>query len=122
MATSNPSAQTRQLEKLRHVLATRDVFGIVEELAHVDPQVRAIAFRLLSPEHALEVFQHLDTVHQETLLQELPEEQADQLVEAMAPDDRVRLFDTMSAADVTQRVAKLRPRERQLTTGLPGAS
>ena len=91
MTASNPSAQTRQLEALRHVMATRDVFGIAEELAHVDPQVRATAFRLLSPEQALEVFQHLDAVHQEALLRELLEAQADQLVEAMAPDDRVRL-------------------------------
>jgi magnesium transporter len=99
-------------------MATRDALGIAEELAHVDPQVRATAFRFLSPEQALEVFQHLDAVHQEALLRELLEAQADQLVEAMAPDDRVRLFDTMSAADVTQRLAKLRPRERQLTAAL----
>jgi magnesium transporter len=99
-------------------MATRDILDIAKELAHVDPQVRAKAFRLLSPEQAPKVFQHLDAVHQEALLRELPEAQADQLVEAMAPDDRVRLFDTMSAPDVTQRLVKLRPRERQLTAAL----
>jgi magnesium transporter len=36
----------------------------------------------------------------------------------MAPDDRVRLFDAMPAAEATQKLAKLSPQERQLTAAL----
>jgi hypothetical protein len=65
MTTSNKSTEASRLERLRHVLATRDALGIAEELAHLDPQERATGFRLLSPERALEVFQYLDAAHQE---------------------------------------------------------
>jgi magnesium transporter len=109
-----------ELTDLRARLASLDVVETAAELAHMAPAERATAFRLLSKGRALNVFQLLDAAHQEELLSGLRDEQTRQLLEAMDPDDRARLFDEMPAMVVKKLLAGLSPREQRLTSLLLG--
>jgi magnesium transporter len=109
-----------ELTGLRSRLASLDVVETAAELAHMAPAERATAFRLLAKGRALNVFQLLDTAHQEELLSGLRDEQTRQLIEAMDPDDRARLFDEMPAMVVKKLLAGLSPREQRLTSLLLG--
>ena len=109
-----------ELTGLRTKLATLAAVETAAELAHMTPAGRATAFRLLSKGRALDVFQLLDAAHQEELLSGLRDEQTMQLLEAMDPDDRARLFDEMPATVVKKLLAGLSPHEQRLTTLLLG--
>ena len=108
------------LKALRQELSERDVLGVADELARLEPAERAKVFRLLPKDKALEVFLYLDAAHQEELLGGLRDEQVLRLVEEMDPDDRARLFDEMPATVVRKLQEGLSPRERRLTAMLLG--
>ena len=58
------------------------------------PQIlQALAFRLLKKNEAIEVYEYLDPVVQQTLLERLRSGEVLEIVEKMSPDDRVQLFD-----------------------------
>src|SRR5690606_38360814 len=89
-------------------------------LARLDPQDRAMPFRLLSKDRALAVFEALDPVHQQQLLEALREERVRELVQSLAPDDQARLLDEMPAAVATRLQAGLPPQQRAATAVLLG--
>jgi magnesium transporter len=111
---------TRGLDEIRERLSGQDTVGITEELSRMEPVERASAFRLLPKDRALAVFQSLDAVHQEELLEYLRGEQIRELFEGMEPDDRVRLLEEMPATVVKHLLTGLSPRERRLTGILLG--
>ena len=64
------------------------------------PQIlQALAFRLLKKNEAIEVYEYLDPVVQQTLLDRLRSGEVLEIVEKMAPDDRVQLFDELPATN-----------------------
>ena len=77
-------------------------------------------FRLLAKDRALEVFEMLDPLHQQELLEGLRDDSVRELFEDMDPDDRARLVDEMPAKVAKQLLAGLSPRERALTATLLG--
>jgi magnesium transporter len=109
-----------KLQDLRQQLLQLDDLGAADALARLEPAERAKAFRLLSKQKAMAVFQLLDTAHQEELVSGLRDEQVLRLVQELDPDDRARLFDEMPAAVVRRLLAGLSPRERRLTSMLLG--
>ncbi len=111
---------TRDLKALNEWLAEAGPLDIAEELARLAPADRAIPFRLLPKERALEVFEVLDPLHQQELLEGLRDSSVRQLVEDMDPDDRARMVDEMPAKIAKQVLAGLSPRERALTATLLG--
>ena len=111
---------TRDVEALNDWLAGSSTIEIAEELARLDPAERAIPFRLLAKDRALEVFEILDPLHQQELLQGLREEGVRQIFEEMDPDDRARLVDEMPAKVARRLLAGLSPHERALTAKLLG--
>ena len=59
------------------------------------PQIlQALAFRLLKKNEAIEVYEYLDPVVQQTLLERLRSGEVLEIVEKMSPDDRVCLLYT----------------------------
>ena len=110
----------RDVNALNQWLATADPLEIAEELGRLPVNERAIPFRLLAKDRALEVFEALDPLHQQELLEGLREANVRQLVEDMDPDDRARLIDEMPAKIAKQLLAGLSPRERTLTATLLG--
>ncbi|OLT41216.1 magnesium transporter [Saccharomonospora sp. CUA-673] len=111
---------TEATTDLRDLLADTPTVTIAEELAHLDPTERAVAFRLLNKDEAVEVFDALDPEHQATLLDGLREDRVRELVEAMAADDRARLFDEMPAKVAARLQQGLSREQRQATATLLG--
>lgn len=66
------------------------------------------------------MFELLDTIHQQQLLDALRGDQARELVEEMDPDDRARLLHEMPAKVANRLLSGLSEEERQLTATLLG--
>jgi magnesium transporter len=94
-----------------------DIAAVIEGLPE---PMQAIAFRLLSKEEAIEVFEYFDTQIQEDLLTEFRRQEFLDIVDQMSPDDRVRLFDELPAKVVSLLLDQLSPEERTATALLLG--
>jgi magnesium transporter len=108
------------LELMDRWLAQADPVEIAEELARLPRERRAVPFRLLARDRALEVFELLDPSVQQELLDGLRDANVRQLFEEMDPDDRARLTEEMPATVARQLLAGLSPAERRLTSTLLG--
>ena len=102
--------------ELNHLPAV-DVGDYISELP---PERRAIAFRLLVKDRAIDVFEFLPTEIQEELIESLHDTQVCQIIEAMSPDDRVALFDELPAGVVKRLLSQLSQEERQATATIIG--
>jgi magnesium transporter len=120
MATMAELVESGDIERLNDWLKETNSVEIAEELARLEPEQRAVPFRLLPKDEAIEVFEALDPVDQQALLDSLRDEGVIQLFEAMDPDDRARLVDEMPAKVARRLLAGLSPWERALTSTLLG--
>ena len=112
--------QGDDLELIDRWLAQADPVEIAEELSRLPKERRAVPFRLLAKDRALEVFELLDPSVQQELLAGLREANVRQLFEDLDPDDRARLTEEMPATVARQLLAGLSPNERRLTATLLG--
>ncbi|MGA1625916.1 MAG: magnesium transporter, partial [Prochlorothrix sp.] len=94
-----------------------DIAAAIEGLPEA---MQAIAFRLLSKDEAIEVYEHLDSSIQQTLIEDFKRQDVIDVVDQMSPDDRARLFDELPAKVVRRLVQQLSPQERQATALLLG--
>ena len=101
---------------LKHV----DDVQIAEELSRLPREQRAVPFRLLARDRALDVFEQLDPSLQQELLEGLRDANVRQLFEDLDPDDRARLTEEMPAKVARRLLAGLSPNERRLTATLLG--
>lgn len=93
---------------------------IADELARMDAVEAGVAFRLLDKDLALAVFEELEPVDQQQILQGLRDQSFRELVEGMAPDDRARMLREAPAKVAKKALAGLSPRERRMTAALLG--
>jgi magnesium transporter len=93
---------------------------LADELTRLRPVERAARFRLLDKDTAAAVFDALDPWQQRELIDDLRSPRVAELLEAMEPDDRVRLLDEMPAAVARRLIGGLSARERELTDLLLG--
>ncbi|MGG7056009.1 magnesium transporter [Nitrosomonas sp. ANs5] len=112
--------EQRHTHEARATLAELAMPEIVDLLVAIEPQHRAIAFRLLAREMAADAFTELPAQIQQRLMDELTNEQLAQLFNEMDPDDRAELFDEMPGQLVTQLLAMMRPEERRSTRAILG--
>ncbi|HVL80960.1 MAG TPA: magnesium transporter [Actinomycetota bacterium] len=108
------------IEQTQRHLGEMSPHEIADELERLDREERALAFRLLPRDRALEVFEDLDAPLQQELLEALRDESVRRLFEEMDPDDRARLLDELPAKVAKRLVAGLSPHERALTSVLLG--
>src|SRR6187455_794158 len=101
-------------------LEQADVVEIADELSRLPREARAVPFRLLARDRALEVFELLDPSLQQELLEGMREANVRQLFEEMDPDDRARLTEELPAKVAHRLLAGLSPNERRLTSTLLG--
>lgn len=94
-----------------------DIADAIEELPR---QKQAIAFRLLSKDEAIEVYEHIGTNVQQSLLEEFKSQEVLEIVDRMSPDDRVRLFDELPAKVVRQLLVQMSQQEREATAMMLG--
>ncbi|KUF06969.1 magnesium transporter [Leucobacter sp. G161] len=113
------------LKELGHTVqdvAPEDIVLIIERLT---AKQRAIVFRLLHKDEALEVFEALDPSVQSDLVRSLRDTEVAEIFEGLDPDDRVWLLDELPATLTPKLLHGLSERERRLTSvvlGYPQAS
>ena len=93
---------------------------IAEAIEGLPETMQAIAFRLLSKDEAIEVYEDLNSNVQQILIEDFKRQDVLNIVDQMSPDDRVRLFDELPAKVVTRLLGQLSPLERQSTALLLG--
>ena len=103
---STPENITFQLESLliagnydeaKLLLEPSQPVDIADAIGNLPLILQALAFRLLKKNEAIEVYEYLDPVVQQTLLERLRSGEVLEIVEKMSPDDRVQLFDELPA-------------------------
>ena len=102
----------RDLRRSLDALNTGDVVDFLERLGVKD---RAVTFRLLPKDTAVEIFDMLDQSLQREIIEGLKDLDVAHFFESLDPDDRVRLMDEMPASVARKMMRHLDPRERSLT-------
>jgi magnesium transporter len=93
---------------------------IAEAIEGLPETMQAIAFRLLSKNEAIEVYENLDSSVQQSLVEEFKRQDVLDIVDKMSPDDRARLFEELPAKIVRRLLTQLSPQERESTALLLG--
>ncbi len=93
---------------------------IAEAIEGLPETMQAIAFRLLSKNEAIEVYENLDSHVQQALIEEFKRQDLIDIVDKMSPDDRARLFDELPAKIVRRLLEQLSLQERKATALLLG--
>ncbi|WP_150462109.1 magnesium transporter [Nesterenkonia ebinurensis] len=104
-----------RLRELRIALDELNTGDIVDFLERLGVKDRAVTFRLLPKDTAVEVFDRLDQALQHEIIEGLKDSDVAHFFESLDPDDRVRLMDEMPASVARKMMRHLDPRERSLT-------
>ena len=110
----------KELEKLKVLLATAEEVEILYAFHDLTSEEQVITFRLLGKDHALRIFEELDTDLQHNLLRSFTDEKAIEFVNGLAPDDRVKLLDELPASVAKKLINAISPAERATTNVLMG--
>jgi magnesium transporter len=108
------------LQGAKSILVPVQPADIAEAIEGLPEAMHALAFRLLSKDEAIEVYEYLDYSVQERLIEELKSQEVRDIVDQMSSDDRARLFDELPAKVVNRLLEQLSPAERQATAQLLG--
>jgi magnesium transporter len=100
----------RELKEALQGLYPSDLLDIMQDL---EPENRALLFRLLPKDKAADVFAEMYPEEQEDLLNRLTDEKVAELLKSMAPDDRTELLEEMPASVVARLIRLLSPEERR---------
>ena len=108
------------LDAAKALLVPTHPADIADAIETLPKTMQAIAFRLLSKDEAIEVYEYLNHAVQQTLIEDFKQPDVLEIVNRMSPDDRVRLFDELPAKVVRQLFQHLTPEERDATALLLG--
>ncbi len=108
------------LNQLKCNLNHLQPFDVGNYITHLPEKKRAIAFRLLNKNQAIDVFEYLPPQVQGELINSLHDVQVAQIVEEMSPDERAVLFDELPAKVVKRLLQELSPEQRQATATILG--
>ena len=114
------SLDIADLNQLKYDLNCLQPVDVGEYITQLPEKQRAIAFRLLNKDQAIDVFEYLPTEVQEDLINSLHDAQVVDLVEEMSPDERAYLFDELPAGVVKRLLQQLSPEQRQATSTILG--
>lgn len=112
--------EAQDLQGAKAILVPVQPADIAEAIEGLPEAMQAIAFRLLSKDEAIEVYEYLDSSVQQALIEEFRRQEVLDIVDKMSPDDRARLFDELPATVVRRLLEQLTPTERQATAQLLG--
>ena len=112
--------EQKNFQGAKALLVPVQVADIAASIEGLPEATQAIAFRLLSKEESIEVFEYLDPSVQQTLLEDFKRQDVQEIVDNMSPDDRARLFDELPAKVVRRLLQQLSPEERDATALLLG--
>lgn len=106
--------ERKQYPELKRILAGLFPQDIAEVIGELDNGQKGIAFRLLSKELAIDVFEHLSRSEQEQLLYSFSDAKIKEILEEMSPDDRTELLEELPAKVVKKWIVLLSPEERTI--------
>ena len=112
--------QQDNLQGAKALLVPVQPVDIAQAIEDLPKAMQAIAFRLLSKQEAIEVYEYLDSSVQQSLIAELKHQEVLDIIDKMSPDDRARLFDELPAKVVRQLLEQLSLDEREATALLLG--
>jgi magnesium transporter len=112
--------EAEDLQGAKAILVPVQPADIADAIEGLPEAMQAIAFRLLSKDEAIEVYEYLDSSVQQALIEEFRRQEVLDIVDKMSPDDRARLFDELPATVVRRLLEQLTPTERQATAQLLG--
>lgn len=101
-------------------LQARSSVEVAEEIGLLPSRAQVVAFRLLSKDRALRVFEYLDPPHQADLLENLRHEDVGALFRDLQVDDRVQLLEEMPAKVAVRLLDGLEEGQRRETSALLG--
>jgi magnesium transporter len=113
-------SEVTDLNQLKSELNHLPPVDVGDYISELPAEQRAISFRLLNKDCAIDVFEYLPTEIQEELIDALHTTQVCQIIEAMSPDDRVALFDELPAGVVKRLLPQLSSEERRATATIIG--
>lgn len=112
--------QEENFQGAKALLVPVQPVDIAQAIEDLPKAMQAIAFRLLSKQEAIEVYEYLDSSVQQSLIAELRHQEVFDIIDKMSPDDRARLFDELPAKVVRRLLEQLSPDEREATALLLG--
>ncbi len=107
-----------QVKELIKPLYPADIATLI--LSIDNSQNKALLFRLVPYDKAIEVFENLDPEYQRDILSTLSDERIKELLNEMAPDERTELFEDLPAELVKRLMNFLSPQERLVAVELLG--
>lgn len=110
--------EEKRFDELKAGLVELFPQDIAELIGDVEDGQEAILFRLLPKDLATEVFEHLTTTEQETLLFSFSNARIKEILEDMSPDARTDLLEELPAKVVKKWIALLSPEDRSIVTKL----
>jgi magnesium transporter len=114
------AVRDRDFLTLRQAFAEQEPADVAEAIDNLEPEDRAVAFRLLRREQAADTFEYLSPESQEGLIKALAREQVASILNDMSPDDRTQLFEELPASVTKQVLTLLSPEERRVARTLLG--
>lgn len=110
----------RDFRTVKRLLSGMTADELTAELAQLDPRRRAVAFRLLPKELAIDVFDDLPRPDRTALITTFTHRRVIDLLERMSPDDRADLLDEVPAKVADRILRQLSPEKREMTAVLLG--
>jgi len=110
----------RQFSLIRTAVGEMEVADVADAIENLEPESRAVVFRVLRREKAAEVFEYLEPEAQESLIRALAQEHVAAILNDMSPDDRTALLEELPAEVTKQLLALLTPEERNVARQLLG--
>ena len=108
------------LEAAKAILQPVQVADIAEALARLPALMQGLAFRLLTKDEAIAVYEHLDREVQHALIEDFKRQDVIDIIDKMSPDDRARLFEELPAKVVRRLLNHMSHEEREATALLLG--
>lgn len=114
--------QEMKIEEAKRLLQECDLSNLVECIKEFEPREKAIVFRLLDKQKALELFESLDRSEQKELIRSLEDPELISLIELISSEKRMELLDEIPAKVVKRILKELDPQVRDsinLVLGYP---
>jgi magnesium transporter len=111
---------SRDFSAVQETLNSMNAVDAAELISQLPQGEKVLTFRLLYKDRAVAVFEQMELTAQRSLLESFATAAAQDLFNAMSPDDRTRLLDEVPAMVAPRLLELLSPAEREATLALLG--